>query len=266
MRGEWFVDRQLKPGAVLFEWNRPFSLWGYSGSHSQLLFRSVKYDPEMDPDHYPENRDAGDDTPPADKWPRTRIDLLFKPVDALGLRRLSYPSLQVRVATEQAAEQILGRSPWRHGDERVLKLVGPDRVADHVVCLAVGYYEDDGEYWEPSTFASDLSDGRTPPWRRRVLGGGPDGEMTARYASVRELTAALDADPPSQPTGGKGRGLYVVMTHINHGDGEDSRPNAVAAFLTRQDAEQRIRELNQRRNAACTATPERWIDVVPIDL
>ena len=156
---------------MLFEWDRPFSLWGYSGSHSQLLFRSVKYDPDTDVDLYPENKDSGVD-PPADKWPRTRIDLLFKPVDALYLRRLRYPSLRVQVATARIAEEILGKTYRPHGDEQVLELVGPDGVGDHIVCLATGYCEDDGEYWEPSPFAVDLSDGRTPSWRLGVLCGG----------------------------------------------------------------------------------------------
>nr|BFE57996.1 hypothetical protein GCM10020063_025220 [Dactylosporangium thailandense] len=237
MRREWVVDRQMRPGAVLFEWDRPFSLWGYSGSHSQLLFRSVKYDPDTDAD--------------LDAWPRTRVDLLFKPVDALYLRRLSYPTLRVRVATEPIAEEILGRMSRSHGDEKVLELVGPDGIGDHIVCLATGFCEDDGEYWEPSPFAADLSDGRTPPWRLGVLGGGPDGELTARYASVQELATAVDA-------GDKGRWLYVVQ----HGSEEENRPGAVAAFLTRHEAERRVQELHDRRDG----NRAYWVDAVPIDL
>jgi hypothetical protein len=39
---QWFTSCQLTPGAVVFEWHRAFALWGFTGSHSVLLFRSVK--------------------------------------------------------------------------------------------------------------------------------------------------------------------------------------------------------------------------------
>lgn len=155
MHSEWVVDGQMRPGTVLFEWDRPFSLWAYSGSHSQLLFRSVKYDPTTDVDLYPENLDA-DENPPTEKWPRTRIDLLFKGVDALHLRQLSYSALRIQLATETAAEQVLRTMPRPSRDAQVLELVGPHGIGDHVVCLAAGYCEDDGEYWDPSPFAADL--------------------------------------------------------------------------------------------------------------
>jgi hypothetical protein len=262
MSEEWVGHRQMRPGALLFEWDRPFSLWCYSGSHSQLLFRSVKYDPDTDVDLYSEDMEVGGD-PPADKWPRTRIDLLFTAVDALYLRDLSYSTLRVKVATERIAEEILGRMHRPRPDEHVLELVGPDGVGDHIVCLGTGYCEDDGEYWEPSPFAADLSDGRFAPWRLGVLGGGPDGELTARHASVHELATAFRADPPPQPTGDKGRWLYLVLVRLRPGGDVENRPSAVAAFLSRQEAEQRVRDLRLRDRAD---PAEYWVDAVTIDL
>ena len=235
MRVQSFGGVQLVPGEVLFEWDRPFSVWGYSGSHSRLLLRSVKQES-----------------------PGSRIDVLFKPVHALFLNRLALGSLLVRVATVEVAEEILRRAPSRHPQD-VLELVGPDGVPNHVVCLGVAYCVDDGDDWEPSVFADDFSDGRTPVWRLGVLGGGPDGELTARYASVEDLAMALRADPPPAATGQKGRWLSLVLARSLD---DDSRPRAVAAFLTRYEAEQHAHDLHQRHGGRTGY----WVDSVPIDL
>ncbi|MBO4209577.1 hypothetical protein [Micromonospora echinofusca] len=225
----------------------------------------MKYDPDTDPDLYPEGTDA-DGAPATDKWPRTRIDLLFKPVDAMYLRQLSYPTLRVQVATERVAEEILDRMHRPHGGWQVLELVGPDGVGDHVVCLAAGYCEDDGECWEPSPYAADLSDGRTPLWRRRVLGGGPDGELTARYASAQEVVTATVTDLPIRRAGDRGRWLYIVMARFQHSSDGEYRPGAVAAFLTRHEAEQRVQEFHESRSGSRDVSVKYWIDAVPIDL
>ncbi len=191
MQREWFTEQQLTPGTVVFGWEREFTLWGYTASHSVVLFRSPK----------------------AENGPRTRIDLVFKPVRELQIRT-RYPALSVRVAAPG-----------------VLELLGPDGIADRISCLAVGCHEDDGEFWEPSPFAIDLADGRLPPWRARVLGGGPDGEMTAAMASRDEV-------------GQKGRYLFVVMAGTV----------AAGAYLSRAEAE-----------AAVTGDEQR-IEVVPLTL
>jgi hypothetical protein len=121
---EWFVSRQLRYGAALFDWPREFTLWSYSPAERVLLVRSV--------------------------GPATRIDLLFKPVEAVNVRT-TYPRLAVRVARRERAEQVLTRLPAdRH--HRVLELLGPDGAGDHVVCMAVGCREDEGGWSEPSPF------------------------------------------------------------------------------------------------------------------
>jgi len=64
----------FRPGAVLLELPRPFTLWGYTGVHSTALFRSPKHDPEAAlPDERP--------------WsPDTRVDLVFAAVNYLDTR------------------------------------------------------------------------------------------------------------------------------------------------------------------------------------
>jgi hypothetical protein len=236
------TNHQLKPGSVLFEWDRAFTLWGYTGSHSVLLFRSVR---------------DGDDG--------TRIDLVFKPVDAMRIQT-RYRALTVRVAPEDRAAEVLAGIAGATRDDRVLELLGPDGDAGYVVCLATGCHEDNGEYWEPSPFAMDLTDGRTTLWRARVLGGGPDGEMTATYASVAEVVAAADADPPPRPTGRKGRYLFVAMARNIHADGDESRATAMAAFLTRDEAERHLEEHGGPSENRSGFRTERWVDSVPLDL
>jgi hypothetical protein len=230
----------------VFEWQRAFTLWGYTGSHSVILFRSVKGDPDQD-------------------GPATRLDLACKPVRALSVRT-HYRSLTVRVATADRTDQVLGRLPGTRSEELVLDLVGPDGGSDHVVCMAVGCHEDEGENWEPSPFAADLTDGRRPRWRRRVLGGGPDGEMSARFASLEELAAAADAAPPRPATGDKGRYLFVVMNRWIFASGEAPRPTASSAFLTRDEAEEHVRTSGGATEIDNGHRIERWIQAVPLDL
>jgi hypothetical protein len=129
----------------------------------------------------------------------------------------------------------------------VLELVGPDGRADQLVCQAAGYIEDNGRYWEPSPYAEDLTDGRQPPWRLGMLGGGPDGDLTARYASVPELVAAVRADPPRPPAGDSGRFLYLVLRRFRDSSGGPDHVDGDAVFLTRQEAEERIRQLQAVR-------------------
>lgn len=187
MESEWFTGHQLRPGTLVGEWERPFTLWGYSGSHSRLLLRSVKYHPGTDPARYPDE-DTVDSERRPDAWPRTRIDILFKPVEAVCLRQTRYPSLRIRVAGRERADAVIGGLPqtWPSGrtrghiDERVLELIGPDGVADHIVCMAVGHHEDDGEYWDPSPFIDDLANAGGTPWPCSPLGGSPDGNLNGR--------------------------------------------------------------------------------------
>jgi hypothetical protein len=243
---EWFVSRQLTTGEVVFEWQREFALWGYSGSHNVMLFRSAKSDPDQD-------------------GPTTRIDLVFKPVQALSVRT-RYQSLTVRVATAERTDQVLGplRGAWP--EQCVLELVGEDGISDHIVCTAVGCHEDDGENWEPSVFATDLADGRTPPWRTPVLGGGPDGEMSARFATLDELLAAVDAGAPRPSGGSVGRYLYVVMSRWSFADGGSPRHSALSAFITRDEAEDHVRACGGGHEIDNGIRIERWVQAVPLDL
>jgi hypothetical protein len=278
VRNAWFGCHQLTPGTLVGQWTRPFTLWGYSGSHSRLLLRSVKYDPSTDPDQYPDDEDA-EGVPAPDAWPRTRIDILCKLVDAVCLRQIGFPSLRIQVAEPERAAAVLAGLPqaWPSGgsrrdpDDRVLELIGPDGLADHVVCQAVGFHEDDGEYWDPSPFTDDLTDGRGSPWRRSLLGGGPDGSMDCRYASVEDLVRAVRAGQTHQPTGDTGRFLYVVMSRAyDHQGQEIGRPTAGPAHLHRAAAEQQLADLGgpdvRMGTGAGLLRFEHWIDTVPIDL
>ncbi|MEH0935003.1 hypothetical protein [Micromonospora psammae] len=165
------------------------------------------------------------------------------------------------------ADQVLDRLENAHRDDRVLELVGPDGSSDHVVCTAVGCHEDEGEYWEPSPFAMDLTDGRTPPWRSRVLGGGPDGELTARFASLDELTAAVRSDAPRPASGRRGRYLFVAMMQMTGRDEATARAVPLSAFLTRDEAEEHVRASGGARQVDPGGYRfERWVEAVPLDL
>jgi len=241
---DWFVSRQLAAGAVLFEWQRTFTLWGYTGSHSAMLFRSAKGDPDSD-------------------GPATRIDLVFQPVHALSVRT-RYQTLTVRVASAERTIQILGPLGSAWPEQCVLELIGADAVRDHIVCVAVGCHEDEGENWEPSAFAQDLFEGRTPRWRTRVLGGAPDGEMSARIASVDELVAAVDAPRPAK--GSIGRYLFVVMSRWSFADGGAPRHSALSAFITRDEAEAHVRAAGGGHEIDNGIRIDRWVQAVPLDL
>ncbi len=248
MQRDWFVSRQLTAGAVLFEWQREFTLWGYTGSHSVVLFRSAKGDPDQD-------------------GPATRIDLVFKPVEALSVRT-HYETLTVRVASAERTDRILGALGRTWPEQCVLELVGAETAepAEHIVCMAVGCHEDEGENWEPSPFAADLTDDRTPRWRTRVLGGGPDGEMSASFASLDELVAAVDADVPRPSGGSLGRYLFVVMSRWSFADGGSPRHSALSAFVTRAEAEEHVRERGGGNEIDNGVRIERWVQAVPLDL
>jgi hypothetical protein len=216
---EWFVSRQLTAGAVVFEWQREFTLWGYTGSHSVMLFRSVKGDPDQD-------------------GPMTRIDLVFKPVQALSVRT-RYETLTVRVASRERTDQVLGTLGIVWPEPCVLELIGADSTGDHIVCMAVGCHEDEGENWEPSAFATDLTD---------------------------ELAAAVDAAVPRPLSGGTGRYLFVAMSRWSFADGGSPRHSALSAFLTRDEAEDHVRACGGGHEIDNGIQIERWVQAVPLDL
>jgi hypothetical protein len=113
-------------GQTIFESSRWFSLWAYTISHSQLLFRS---------------RNVGG----------SRIDVVFKPVYALKVRG-DYDGLVIRYASEDERARVLADLGLPGRPPHVLILQGgPD--PDYVVSLAVGWLEDEGDERDPSRLA-----------------------------------------------------------------------------------------------------------------
>jgi hypothetical protein len=114
-------------------YDRPFQLWAYSVSHSQLLLRS-----------------------PSDKEYRTRVDVLFKNVTAMLLRE-TYARLRVR--TSHAGEEtsairgLCGIDPGKHFTYYVIE----GEPLSFVVAGSVGSVEDQGSYSDASSlFVSGL--------------------------------------------------------------------------------------------------------------
>jgi hypothetical protein len=120
-------DHQFSPGQPLFRSDRSFAVWAYTVSHSQLLLR------------------AGADDGQA------RIDILFKPVEAMKVRT-NYDGLTIRCATTDEHDQILVASGQTGARLRVLILETAGEM-DYVVTGAVGWKEDDGHDRDPSTLA-----------------------------------------------------------------------------------------------------------------
>ena len=246
MQRESFAGGQLTTGAVVFEWQREFTLWGYTGSHSVMLFPAPRA-----------TRTQG--------RPRDADHLVFKPVRALSIRT-HYQTLTVRVASAERTEEVLGGLGDAWPEECVLELVGADATSDHIVCMAVGCHEDEGQNWEPSAFAADLSDGNTPRWRTRVLGGGPDGELSARFASLDELAAAVGGRSPARQ-----RQRHTVPVRgdepiVSFTDGGSQRHSALSVFITREEAEEFVRERGGRHEIDHGIRIERWVQAVPLDL
>jgi hypothetical protein len=111
--------------ALVFD--RPFQVWAYSVSHSQLLLRS-----------------------PSDKEHRTRVDLLFKNVTAMLLRE-TYARLHVRAA--HAGEETLAIRTLcgiDRGEHRTYYVIEGEPLS-FVVAASVGSVEDEGSYSDPSS-------------------------------------------------------------------------------------------------------------------
>ncbi|WP_130334717.1 hypothetical protein [Micromonospora kangleipakensis] len=134
-------DHHFAPGKELFRSERPFSVWAYSLSHSQLLLRTRTV-------AVPGRR-------------QSRIDLLFKPVDAMKTR-MDYHGLVLRCATTEEHERIL-REIGRTADYNRVFIIGSGDSLDYVVSAAVGWQEDDQEDRDPSALAFFV--GATDPTR-----------------------------------------------------------------------------------------------------
>ena len=109
---------------------RPFQLWAYTVSHSQLLLRSPK-----DADY------------------ATRVDVLFKPVVLMKV-----PSRFAELMIVEADAQAVGVSPTLAADRRVWLLSGAG-VDAFVIADVMAIREDDAEYWEPSKFDIEIPSG-----------------------------------------------------------------------------------------------------------
>ncbi|MEV4347630.1 hypothetical protein AB0J83_24510 [Actinoplanes sp. NPDC049596] len=120
-------DNEFPPGGKLFRSERRFSVWAYSVSHSQLLLRATR---------------SGDER---------RIDLLFKPVEAVKTR-MDYDGLVVRCATAGEREFVL-RETGAAAHNRVFFLETDD-ACDYVVASAMGWQADDLGDRDPSALAS----------------------------------------------------------------------------------------------------------------
>jgi hypothetical protein len=92
------TESQFAPGKELFRSERSFSVWAYALSHSQLLLRTR--------------------TPTSDRGRDSRIDILFKPVDAMKIR-MDYDGLILRCATTGERERILAETGCTADHRRV---------------------------------------------------------------------------------------------------------------------------------------------------
>jgi hypothetical protein len=130
MRSEAWLNQnhQFAVGAEIFRSNRSFGLWAFSVSHSQLLLRA-------------RGTDDG-----------SRIDVLFKPVEAMKVRA-DYDGLVIRCASTDERERILRDLDCSGAHLRVLMLETAGRL-DYVVAAAVGWREEQAGDRDPSTLAS----------------------------------------------------------------------------------------------------------------
>ncbi|MEV7228310.1 hypothetical protein AB0M79_14980 [Polymorphospora sp. NPDC051019] len=134
-------DHQFAPGKELFRSERRFVVWAYALSHSQLLLRAEQAS--------------------HDRYRQSRIDILFKPVDAMKTR-MHYDGLVLRCATVEEDEHILRETGRSAAHNRVF-IIESGGLPDYVVAMAVGWQEDDQENHDPSALAFFV--GATDPTR-----------------------------------------------------------------------------------------------------
>lgn len=132
-------DDHFAAGKELFRSERRFLVWAYALSHSQLLLRA-------------EQSPAGHRQP--------RIDILFKPVDAMKTR-MDYDGLTLRCATAEEYERILRETG--SADYNRVFIIESGATLDYVVARAVGWQEDNQENRDPSALAFFV--GATDPTR-----------------------------------------------------------------------------------------------------
>ncbi|MFF4416025.1 hypothetical protein ACFYY8_26150 [Streptosporangium sp. NPDC001559] len=121
---------RFPPGGELFRSDRDFTVWAYTVSHSQLLLRTRTH---------------------AD---RSRIDIVFKPVEAVKLRT-EYHGLVIRCATREESDRIGSETGGVPPGARclILETAGEQGHQDYVVTYAVGWEEDLETDRDPSKLA-----------------------------------------------------------------------------------------------------------------
>lgn len=118
---------------------RRFQVWGYTVSHRELLLRSTK----------------------SKEFP-TRIDVFLK-----GVEEIHLPTVLDGIWIEEASVEDLEQLPsqrktmsLRNG-AKVFVMKGNEFVG-YVVALGVWCHEDEGEYYDPSFFLTNIRNGVVP--------------------------------------------------------------------------------------------------------
>jgi hypothetical protein len=113
----------------VFSFQGRFQLWSFTVSHSQILIRSVKSEKRQ-----------------------TRIDVLFKDVSSLSLPTILDDFSIVEIDNPPDTHEISKSIYFDRKSYRVL-FEGGEGI---IVAGAMGWHEDNGEYFDPSFFASSL--------------------------------------------------------------------------------------------------------------
>lgn len=122
---------------MLFESSRCFQLWQAGVGHRHLLLRSPKGDADT-----------------------TRVDVLFKPVDALKLRtvlsglRILEADPDEAVLIDVEVGQVDPSTPTFIRDSKVF-IIESGAFRGYVIAGVMATHEDDLEYHEPSSFFAD---------------------------------------------------------------------------------------------------------------
>ncbi|NUW39776.1 hypothetical protein [Nonomuraea rhodomycinica] len=231
----WFdTDQQLPPGEELFRSRREFTLWAYTVSHGQALFRS------------------SGSSDGAGGLPRnTTVEVLFKPAEVMRIRD-RYHGLLIRVAPADVAERVKATYPtitFGPGD-RVFLLESRGET-DYIISMAVGWHED---VLAPTrrSFFNDVFAGDTR-WPTTPL---PGADAGFGVASATDLIEALRGGEDHQRVRRERyRHVYVVMTRVQLGDEPEISGSGV--FLTPEDAE-------EAKATLAAHVADCWIETLPI--
>lgn len=228
---QWLnTDEQLTPGTVVFESTRRFQLWAQTVSHGQLLLRS-----------------------PRSSQRPTRVEVLFKPVDAQKIRA-SYDGMTIRCATDSEIQEYAQAEPdVGLGPKTRLFLIDSRSISDWVVAMAVGWREDTSQD-EISSFVHYQPD-EVRPIRVRTLDSA-DGGLSSGLMPAAELIAAMRSGRSG--TGAGHAFVHAVLVTVNVGGLE--RTGVAGAFLTHAAAEEYL------HNRPADPDVRVWIETIPVSL